>query len=483
MIESLLSKKPRRKKVPALLGLALEGGRLEGVVLRRTNGSLQIQQSFSVPLSLHPLTAAPELVGREIRNHLDAAGIRERYCIFGLPLSWVLVSQVEMPDLSPADAASFLQVESERNFPCDPATLQVVNARTTSTGGKSYVELAGVPLTSLNLLEQALRSARLQPLSFSLGLSALQPPGEEGSQGVMALSIGENQVSLQVTWNGGIVALRTLESALETEAGRRVLHTAIVAREARVTLGQLPPEVREQMRRVRVFGPSNLAQQLADELDLRLESLGLKVDVVARYAPGELGLQLPADAPVSMPLSLAAGYLAERKLPLEFLPPKQGAWQRISTRYSSGKLRLAGASAIVLLLLGFGAFLYQQLEILRLQSQWSEMAGKVQELETIKGQIRQFRPWYEDNFRALTILRQLTAAFPEEGSVSAKSIEIKDLSTVTCSGSARDSQSLLKTLDRLRASRGITDVKVNQIRGRAPTQFTFDFQWSEGGAD
>ena len=55
----------RRKKLTSLLGLTLDGSRLDGVVLKRPNGSLQVLRTFSVMLSLDPLTAAPELVGRE----------------------------------------------------------------------------------------------------------------------------------------------------------------------------------------------------------------------------------------------------------------------------------------------------------------------------------------------------------------------------------------------------------------------------------
>ena len=43
------------------------------------------------------LTADPELVGREIGNHLEAAEIRERNCIFGLPLKWALTAHVDVP--------------------------------------------------------------------------------------------------------------------------------------------------------------------------------------------------------------------------------------------------------------------------------------------------------------------------------------------------------------------------------------------------
>src|SRR5881398_3084299 len=107
MIDLLNLNRNRRKRLSSLLGLALDGSRLDGVVLRRVDGSLQVQQTFSVSLSLDPLTADAELVGREIRNHFDAAGVSERRCIVGVPLKWALTTHIELPDLPEADAASF----------------------------------------------------------------------------------------------------------------------------------------------------------------------------------------------------------------------------------------------------------------------------------------------------------------------------------------------------------------------------------------
>ena len=65
----------KHRRLTSVLGLALDGNRLEGVVARRTNGSFQLERPFSVALSLDLLTDDAELVGREIRNHLDSAGI------------------------------------------------------------------------------------------------------------------------------------------------------------------------------------------------------------------------------------------------------------------------------------------------------------------------------------------------------------------------------------------------------------------------
>jgi hypothetical protein len=471
----------RRQGLSSLLGLALDGSRLDGVVLRRTNGSLQVQQSFSVSLSLDPLTADAELVGREIRNHLDAAGVRERHCVLGLPLKLALAAHAEVPDLPEADIASFLRIEAERGFPSDVATLVVSTSRCHSTSGKQHAMLVGIPRNHLAQLDRALRAAKLKPVSFSLGIVALQPAQTDAPNGILALAIGDSHVSLQVTGGGGVAALRTLEGALEMEGGRRLLHSDLVAREARITLGQLPAELRESVRLIRVFGPRDLAQQLADEMELRLEPMGLKVESVSRYADNEFGLRLPSETPVSPALSLAAEVLAGRGTSFQFLLPRVTAWQQATARYSSAKLRTTAAAAGVVLLIVGGLFGFQQWQLVRLQSQWNAIAPKVKELEKVTQGIHQFRPWFDDTIRILVILRQLTQAFPEDGVVAAKTVEIRDLSAVTCTGVTRDNQSLNKTIERLRASGGIGDLHVSTIRGKSPMQFTFEYHWSEGG--
>src|ERR1019366_805174 len=253
----------KRKRLTSVLGLALDGSKLDGVVVRRTNGSLAVRQSFSAALTLDPLTAAPELVAREIRNQLDAAGVRERHCVFGVPLKWVLTAHTELPPLPEADAASLLQLEAERGFPTDVATLQLASSSCPLAADKKYILLAGIPSAHVETLEKVLAAAKLKPVSFTLGLPALQPPAAENSKGVLALAIGESTVSLQITCGGGVAALRALEGAIENPTGRPELVADLVARESRITLGQLPVELRDAVKRIRIFGPRDLAQPLA----------------------------------------------------------------------------------------------------------------------------------------------------------------------------------------------------------------------------
>src|SRR5207249_3277903 len=162
------------------------------------------------------------------------------------------------------------------------------------------------------------------------------------------------------------------------------LRADVVAREARITLGQLPAELRDSVRRIRIFGPRDHAQQLADEMELRFEAAGLKVEIVSRYATDEFGLHFPPEAPVSSALSLGAGLLAGRPKTFEFLPPRITALQQLATRYSSGRLRMAGSVAAAALLLVAGLFGWQQWQLAHLRSEWRGMAAKVGEVRNIQ---------------------------------------------------------------------------------------------------
>jgi len=472
----------KTKRTPStILGLAFDAGRLEVAVVRRSNGSLQVQKTFSVPLALNPLTADAELVGREIRNHLDQNGIRERRCVVGLPLSWALTVQTKVPDLPDADLASFLEIEAERGFPYGPETLAVCSSLYRPDGGERSATLVAVPRNHLGQLEKALKAAQLRPVSFTLGITALQSAAKESSQGVMALAIGENSVDLQLTLGGGIVALRSLDGSSEADGVQKRPYSDLVAREIRITLGQLPAEFRGALRKVRLYGRGEFAQRFADDITVRAEAMGLKVELVKDYVADEFTSQFPTGTPVSAAVSLAARQLTSGRPRLEFLPPKTNSWQQLTTRFSSKKLAWAGATVAAAALLLAGVFLIQQWQLSRYQSQWSAMEPKVKELEDMQQQIKRFRPWFDDSFRSLTILRKLTEAFPEDGVVSARTFEIREPSSVTCSGVARDNQAFLKMLDHVRATKQVGNLKVDQVRGKTPLQFTFNFQWSEGG--
>lgn len=470
----------KKQRPSSVLGLSFNGNHLEGVVLRRTNGSLHVQKKFSAALALSPLSADPELVGREIKNHLEKAGIRERRCVVGVPLSSALTALAEIPQLPEADVPGFLLLEAERNFHYAPDALMTGTLR--FGGAKPHAMLVAFQRDEMALLDKALRAAQLKPLSFSLGTAALQPPEKPASEGVITLVIAENTVDLQVTAGQGILALRSLNGVYDTEGTLKQISSDLLAREIRITLGQLPANFRDSIQKIRIFGNGEPARRFVAEFVPKARALGLDAQAVERYAPDSFSKHIPPDAEVSPAFSLAARFLTGATTPFEFLPPRVTAWQQLTSRFSSKKLVWVGGAAGATALIVFALFMFQQWQLSQLSREWQAMEPQVHDLEDLQQQIRKFRPWFDESFGSLTVLKRVTEAFPADGYVTAKSLEIRELSTVSCSGITSDNQALLRVLEQLRATKEISNLKVDSLRGKTPMQFTFNFQWNEGGA-
>ena len=167
----------KSKRAASVLGLALDGNRLEAVVLRRSNGTVQVRQSGSAPLALSPLTDDPELVGREIRNHLDAAGI-QRTALRGLPAAGLAADacKPKSPELPEADRAGFLQLEAERGFHSGPEALFIAHSLfKPARRGSITPRFWPCRATISTPWSACLRAAKLKPVTFGLGSTALQP--------------------------------------------------------------------------------------------------------------------------------------------------------------------------------------------------------------------------------------------------------------------------------------------------------------------
>lgn len=466
----------RPKRTQSVLGLTLDNGRLEAVWLRRSNGSVEVKKALSTPLTLDLMRNETELVGRELRNLLDAAGVRERHCVVGVPPEWVLTLHHQLPELPPEDIQSFLELEAERGFPNSPEQLQTARSAH-HTAKAAYATQLAVARDQIGRLETVLAGAQLRPVQFSLGVAALPEALGTEAHGRITAVVGDSGVTLLIAAGGGIVALRTLDNVIESEGSeRRVLADAVV-RELRITLAQLSDDLRGELRELRVVGGNTMAEPLARELETRLRGWGLEVRRLTTANGVEHGLKVLGEAPFGSALSLATQFLSDQPSTINFLPPKPTFWQQLAERYSGKRLAYGGATAGAVTAIVCGLFLVQAIQLGGLRSDWQTMEAKVKELEALQGRIRTFRPWYDPNVTSLGILQRVTESFPEEGSVTAKLVEIRHQATVNVSGTTRDNAGLLKTLDQLRAAPEIDDVKVETISGKSPMQFTFNFQW------
>lgn len=458
-----------KKRPQSVIGLSIADGQLRVAHAARAKNAVAIVRSTTATLSLDLFHPETELVGREIKNHLEAAHIRERHCVVVLPAAWLMMQHTPVPELSPADTASLLQIEAEKGFPCDPDELQIAHSLHRA-GAASYVSQLAIRQEQLARLTAVLKSAGLKPLSYSLGLDALAGAIPAGSEGRMTLVVEPKSATLVVAAGGGIVAWRTFEAAIASEAGESVINGAALARELRITYEQISPDLRQSVRDLWLLGDERGTRQLEDTLGdwARDAGVSLHRNTAARLPVAE---EIVEEA--AMRFLKDDGATA-----LEFLPPRPSRWSTMMARYNSKRLATAGFAAAGVVLLVTLAFGWQEFRLWSLRREWNGMAAQVKDLDAVTARIREFRPWYDMGNRNLTIMKRVVECFPDNGSVSAKTFEIQANGGVSITGTARDNASLLRTLDQLRQAKEIQGLKIEQIRGKTPAQFTFTFRWN-----
>ncbi len=476
----------RTPRPSSVVGISFESGWITAAVVQNQGGRARIRERLRAPLSLNPLVDDPELVGREIHNLFVEAGIHEKKCVICVPLKWVFSLRTELPDITGADLESFLQVQAERSFPFSPEDLCLSSSCYRTPSGAGQAMLVGVPRSYITRLQGALRSARLRPLSITLGITSILGKIEEYNDSAIAILLTESSVELGIVTRGGVVTARPLDDAVMVEQDGRQIDSDLVAREVRITLAQLPEDIRNAIRELYLIGPSSEVAPLMDSLKRMSERNGL---TVTRRVPDlEPLLSKPEEAETVcglIPVAFSAGARCILGYPpeFEFLPPRVSRLKRLTGRVSTRGTRWLGAAAALILLCAGGAFFYQDYTLRSLESKWTVIEPKVKEVEALQARIREFRPWFDDSVPSLAITRAVTEAFPEPASVWAKDLAIKDSSEVTCSGFARTNQDWLDMRDHLRAMKSVRDLKVHQVRGKSPLEFTISFDWRQEGGE
>lgn len=439
---------PGSQRPPAALGLVVDGPSLHVAELGLSTAETKPSAALTLPLD-------PE-GGTAWREALASLPGRNRRCVVGLPAEWFMTVASVVPELSEEDRQSFLTLEAEKGFPCDPSELRI-NRSEVVVDGVRYVTQLGLRTEQVQQLEERLRAAGLRPASMTLTLAALDepPPAGQLEDGRLLVVQSARTVSTLFTVAGELLQVRALDGSLaEPDA---------LARELRITLEDLPPPLRSRLGSVRILGPLTEARAMVEKLRHLASFSALRIEAHDQEPSAQAGL-------------LVRRWLGSGSRLPEFLPPRPSRWKQWLHRYNARRVGMVGAAAAAGLLLLAGTLAWQEYRSWSLRSEWEAMKPEVEVLNGVQDRIREFRPWHDTSFSTLSTLKLVTDVFPDTGSVTAKSIEIKGHSSVTITGSTRENAALLSALDRLRQRPEVTNLKIEQIRGKSPAQFTFSFQ-------
>lgn len=457
-----LAELQHRLRVRSALAVTVESGRVVVELVRRDTSGTRVTAAFEMNLGADAIVANPEKAGEALAAKLAAAGIRERKCVVCIPASWALTTSTDVPAIEGDDLRGYLELKAEREFPIPVADLRIAHCTFMAADGETRATLAAVPSRRVEAVERMLAASQCRAVSLSLGLDACRPQPE--APAALHFVANGTHVDLIIAAGGGIAAVRSLPAPVDAAT----FDAAGFSREVRITLGRLPEALRQQLTHARFSGSPATAESLCLEIRQHLSRMG--IDSRLQHAPA-------AGEPQGAALIAAERHLRGETVAFEFLPPQINRWQRVMRQFEDPRRRKAAAVALAVILLPMITFIVRSHIASSLDAEWNGMRKKVAELESIQQRIRQFRPWFDPAPQTLQVFESLAAAFPDQGDVWAKSVQIVDGTKVTCTGFARNQSSLLAWLERLRSRKDISGVQLQQQRGENPLQFSITYKW------
>jgi hypothetical protein len=368
-----------------------------------------------------------------------------------------------VPDISPEDRKGFIQIQAEQQLPL-PLSEIYLATHEFQIGNQNHALVVGLRRDTVSKLKEAVIANGFQVASITVDIAGVVDHAVDGNDSLAdSCQLIQRQSSLTMVTHadGGPTSLRHFHL---TNGG---MDAATLERELRITLGQLPQPLQRQLTTLRTA---------------KLPGVSSEQHVPISEHRSIAGLNMVNGAETSdLFVPIASSFFLKGASPLEFLPSRTSRFGKMYGQFNSRRNLWVGSMSVVALTAI--AFLSQFFRLDSLQKEWDGIKNSVVAVETVQGKIREFRPWFDPSVPvpSLTTARAITRAFPETGEIWLKQLNIRDDSKITATGSSRDQNSLLATLDKLRSTSGISNLELKSQQGSDPISFSFEFDWNPAG--
>ena len=383
-------------------------------------------------------------------------------CIVVLPSHSAPSVILKVPDIGPEDQKGFIQIQAEQRLPLPLSEVHLATHEF-QIGNQDHALVVGLRRDTVSKLKEAVIANGFQVASITVDIAGVVDHAVDGN-GSLAdccqLIQGQSSLTMVTHAEGGPTGLRHFHLA---NGG---MDAATLERELRITLGQFPQSLRRQLTTLRTAKLPGASSEQPVPVSGHRSLAGLSV--------------VDGTETSDLFVPIASSFFLKGISPLEFLPSRTSRFGQIYGQFNSRRNLWVGLMSIVALTAI--AFLYQILHLNGLQKEWNGMRDRVVAAENIRGKIREFRPWFDSSVPSLTTARAITRAFPETGEIWLKQLNIRDDSQVMATGSSRDQNSLLATLDKLRITSGISNLELKSQQGSDPIFFSLEFDWNPPSA-
>jgi len=432
-----------------------EDGGVHVVRMRRRGAAYEATGDAHVQLRLSLFGDAVELVSRDLRDRLREQGIQERHWILAVPPSWLVSRSVSFPDVQLGDEREFLWLQAEQTLLAQGERPALAVSRYALPDGTRGATLFVFSSDRLDRVRQVLTKAGLRLLAAAPAGVCKSDAGMPAPAGAM-IGAG-NMIRLQVSAGGGIVLLRDIPRPAGPLNADGVRH---IQRHLRIALASLPDAVRSALQSI----------DWADETgrNTRFASIWEESeDAVSGAVPALRA----ADLQTTAGAEFAVGqFLAQSSLSCFGVRHDQVSRPSTLRRILRSFVPIAVCLAALI-----APVAHQAWRLRTLQRELNHLTPRADVIESARSQVKELSRWYDCRPATLDILRAITHAFPEYGTVWVTRFSVADERAVELSGKTTDPGAWLAMQDVLRNCPAVSDLRVSQTRTASGNDATMTF--------
>ena len=465
------------KNVRKRLGLAVTETQISAVEVAQAGAKKALLRSAELVFTEELNLDSPERLGKELKGVLRRNGLSASRCVIGLAAKWIVSRDKPLPAMDADSLRGAMSIATEREFASGAGDLSFDYCAWPAGTGLSAL-LAAAPRKVVEGVLAAAKAAGLSVKAVTCSAAALAcASGPTSARSVGPGHDASGRVLLCLLPGGA-------EVVVQSDGALRLMR--------HLSYGSQDPDRRfaallGELRRIFVLAPSPAASPRAIELwawdctgtgatrlaDLA-DQLGLSLKLCKAGDQGGLSAA-SRDLPARFAQAAALACCAGETVPIDFLNSRL----RLPRKARVGR-RARWALTACLVFLAAAAYFFldwraEGQEVSALRSQLAGLKDGVTEAKSLVDSVSFARGWYDRRPPFLDCLREITAAFPQEGRIWATSLMIRQDMEAMLTGKSSSESAVLDVLDRLKSNPALGQVKPLYIRQAGGTSRDVSF--------
>lgn len=410
------------------------------------------------------LDNAAEL-GQQLRQFLRENHFSSRRAVVGMPTKWIVAKEIVTPPAGADALAGMLSIQAERAFSLNASELIFDYCGQSSATESSTVMLLAARQQIIEQIKTLADAAGLQVQAVTVSALAfghLLSKKDSGQRYGLYARPGYFEFWSQSAGRPRSikhVPMTSANGALDDPAAR--VASAI---ERQILLAS--QQDRTPPYRVSVYDGGTLSNGVIDRIK---KQLGPQIDVTdGRDELKVGGLDATGDPAWTQSIAAAAVALTgagARKPSVDFLNPRIGRHEASPHKRLIGWAAVAGFVCVVLVGSAIASWYSTRSDIATYREQLEVMGPDIEVARGVVERCTYARSWTSQDPVFLECWRQLTEAFPEEGTIWVTSLGLTDEADGSVMGRAVNEASVLDVIDRIKDNKAFSDVQTVHIRG------------------